>query len=89
MATETTNRYRYTTWGSVRGMGPIRTTAEQAERDLTSDRRGCRRQGGYSDRSVYAIDDDGYVVELDEDGQPDSERNVYPYGRTSAALRAD
>lgn len=83
------NATRYVTWGSIRGMGPIRKTIEQAERDLRADQRGCRRQGGYSDRFVYAIDADGYVVGLNLDGGPDSDANVFPYGRTSAALRVE
>lgn len=77
----------YTTWGSVRGLGPIRPVdnslaeAQQlAERDLRDDQDGCRKQRGYSDRDVYAIDEEGYVVDADGD-------NVWPHGRTHRALR--
>jgi hypothetical protein len=77
---ETVEHVRWITWGSVRGQGPIRSTCMDAERDLTEDREGCAAQGGYSDREVYGIDADGYVV--DDDGG-----NVWPYGRTNPALR--
>jgi hypothetical protein len=75
----------WTTWGDVRGLGPIRGVNErgQAECDLKADGHGCRQQGGYSDRSLYAIDADGYLVE------PGTDINVYPYGRTHAALKVD
>lgn len=70
----------YVTWGSVRGLGPVRTDRQRAERDLLDDQNGCRKQGGYSDRDVYGIDNEGYVVTIEGE-------NVYPYGRTCAALR--
>lgn len=73
---------RWTTWGSVRGQGPIRETRAEAERDYDDDARGCARQGGYSDRAVYGIDEDGWVVD-DQGG------NVWPHGRTSRALKVD
>lgn len=72
----------YTTWGSVRGMGPVRMTRAEAEADLAHDAKGCSKHGGYSDREVYAIDGDRYVVDAD-----DHKSNVYPYGPTGAALR--
>lgn len=73
---------KFTTYGHVRDMGPIRNTREAAERDLAKDREGCRDQGGYSDRSVYAIDADGYLMQ--EDGSP-----VWPsHGRSSGAVKA-
>lgn len=71
----------WTTWGSVRGMGPVRETLEEAQTDLELDQQGCEEQRGYSDRDVYAIDHEGYVV------HPETGDNVYPYGRTSAALK--
>lgn len=40
------------------------------------------KQRGYSDRRVYRIDRDGWVVA--HDGE-----HVWPHGRTSAALRVD
>ena len=73
---------RWTTWGSVRGQGPIRVTHKEAERDLDRDAQGCAEQGGYSDRDIYGIDAEGWVV--DERGG-----NVWPYGQTSPALRID
>ena len=72
----------YITWGSVRGLGPTRSTREQSERDARRDSHGCRRQGGYSDRQVYALDVEGYA--RDDDGG-----YVWPYGRTSRALHVE
>lgn len=73
---------KYTTWGPVRDRGPIRATEAEAEADLERDRSGCAAQGGYSDRQVYAIDEDGYLV--DHDGEP-----VWPsHGRSNGAVRA-
>jgi len=47
----------YVTYGPVRGWcGHYHRTYAAAERCLERDRRGCRRQGGYSDRSVYVVD---------------------------------
>ena len=71
----------YTTWGSVRGMGPVRKTLAKADHDLAADQEGCASQRGYSDREVYAIDDEGYVVDTVTGA------NVYPHGRTSSALK--
>ena len=56
---KTTTAY-FTTAGSVRGgCGHKHRTLESAERCLCADARGCRKVGGYSDRSVYAIGHDG------------------------------
>jgi hypothetical protein len=57
----TTGGERYTTYGAVRGMGPIRTERRVAERDMKSDQDGCAKQGGYSDRDVYEIDSEGFL----------------------------
>ena len=47
----------YTTCGAVRGCcGHTHRTLEAAVRCLQDDRRGCRTQGGYSDRSVTYAD---------------------------------
>ena len=70
----------YTTWGSVRGMGPVRQTLAEADYDLAADQEGCASQRGYSDREVYSIDNEGYVVDM-------IGANVYPHGRTNSALR--
>jgi hypothetical protein len=49
---------RYTTGGSVRGdCGHSHRTISAATRCLMQDQSGCRKQGGYSDRSVRAVDD--------------------------------
>lgn len=71
----------YVTWGSVRGEGPVRASFAEADKDARQDSHGCRRQGGYSDRDVYPIDDEGYVR--------DDEDYVWPHGPTSAALCVD
>lgn len=74
---------KYTTYGPVRGLGPIRTSIDAAQRDLKNDQYGCYRGcGGYSDRRVYAIDADGYLVD-------DFGRFVYPsHGKSMGAVRA-
>ena len=60
--TQTTKIAGYTTYGSVRGCcGHTHTTVEQAERCLNRDESGCSKQGGYSDRSIVAVGDDGYL----------------------------
>lgn len=73
----------YTTWGSVRGMGPLRADLAAAERDYYGDQSACERQGGYSDREVVSIDADGILYRLDGS-------IVWPsHGRTSGAVRVD
>lgn len=56
-----TSDLRYTTYGSVRGMGPLRDDADDADQDLRRDAAGCRMQGGYSDRGVCYVDRDGWL----------------------------
>ena len=47
---------KYTTWGSVRGCcGHMHKTADAAERCIAKDDRGCKMQGGYSDRVVHVV----------------------------------
>lgn len=71
----------YTTWGRVRGMGPIRADRAAADLDLDEDRSACRRQRGYSDRALCLIDVDGVLHY--EDG-----RTVWPaHGRGCGAVR--
>lgn len=80
----TTTRRGYTTYGSVRGgSGGLHRTREAAGRALGRDRRGCRSQGGYSDRQVVAVGDDGYLYHDDActDWVPG------PGGRTGGAAR--
>lgn len=51
------------TYGSVRGMGPLRASRKEAERDQDRDCDDCRAVPGgdcYSDRYVVAVDADGY-----------------------------
>lgn len=55
---------RYTTWGSVRGgCGHLHMTVESAERCAARDQRDCRRQGGYSDRTIRRLNG-GSVAEV-------------------------
>jgi hypothetical protein len=50
----------YFCWGSVRGScGHKHRTEEGAWRCLRRDAEGCRQQGGYTDRQVYLVHDDG------------------------------
>lgn len=72
----------YTTYGSVRGQcGHKHRTIEAAARCLSSDQAGCRAQGGYSDRAVCAVDEGGYLADLEG-------RTVWPpHGRSSGAVR--
>lgn len=74
---------RYVSWGSVRGFGPIRDSEAEAKADVRRDDAGCAAQGGYSDRQVYAIDEEGYLYR-----EPYGVRlYAYPYGRSHGALR--
>lgn len=48
----------YTTKGKVRGeCGHLHKTLKAAAECLLHDSRGCQKQGGYSDRQVFRIDD--------------------------------
>jgi len=72
----------WTTSGSVRGWcGHWHRTRGGAERCLARDRRGCRAQGGYSDRDLLLVVRDGETdgvdlfVPVDEaTGEPDHSR---------------
>jgi hypothetical protein len=56
----------YTTRGCVRGRcGHKHRTITAAQRCCRIDQRGCSSQGGYSDRSVEAVED-GETRELTE-----------------------
>lgn len=47
----------YTTFGQVRGCcGHAHKTVEAAEKCRAEDHRGCKAQGGYSDRHVREIE---------------------------------
>jgi len=72
---------KFTTWGDVRGQGPVYDNAEAADRSLVRDQKACGARGGYSDREVYSIDDEGFL--RDELGHV-----VYPAsGRSHGAVR--
>lgn len=50
----------FTTRGEIRGQCPHKhKTRAGAQRCLDADSAGCRQQGGYSDREIVVIDDDG------------------------------
>jgi hypothetical protein len=73
---------RYTTWGDVGGFGPVRRSLERAEADLRRDIKGCRAQGGYSDRAVYVVDAEGFLRHMDNNAL------VWPsHGRSHGAVR--
>lgn len=56
----------FTTWGSVRGdCGHAHRTIEAAEACRSRDSRGCRSQGGYSDREIRALESPAEVREYD------------------------
>ena len=58
----------YITRGDVRGeCGHEHRTESGAERCIAADQRGCASQGGYSDRYVIAVDDDGGETLLDDE----------------------
>jgi len=57
---------RYTTVGNVRGScGHHHQTIESAVRCMQRDQADCKRQGGYSDRNLIALED-GRRVPLKE-----------------------
>lgn len=57
---------KFTTTGPVRGTcGHKHRSMKTAVECLKRDIRGCASQGGYSDRRVVAIDEDGDTTELE------------------------
>lgn len=73
----------YTTYGQVRGCcGHRHTSVETAERCITKDGRGCRMQGGYTDRSIVDVREDGRLYIPDTDTWVPG-----PGGRTHGAAR--
>lgn len=57
MSNETKTRKRYQCRGGVRGRcGVDHRTLSGAARCLARDQRYCRSVGGYSDRSIYLVD---------------------------------
>lgn len=58
----------YTTHGNIRGQcGHLHKTAGTAEKCQARDSAGARKQGGYSDRYVAIVDDDGLLQKYDGD----------------------
>ncbi len=54
----------FTTYGSVRGCcGHKHTSRAAADKCLADDSSGCGSQGGYSDRQVVLVGDDGYLYQ--------------------------
>lgn len=48
----------YTTSGAIRGCcGHVHQYFEKAVECLEKDKKGCKKQGGYSDRSIYKVED--------------------------------
>jgi len=60
----------FTTWGPVRGLGPLRTTWQLAARDVNRDRWGSSKAGAgaYSDRHIFGVNAEGYLCA--DDGRP-------------------
>jgi len=53
---------KYTTYGSVRGCcGHRHRTIRAAVLCAANDQESCHDQGGYSDREVVLVGDDGYL----------------------------
>lgn len=70
----------YTTYGDVRGGCNHRhRTRNRAEECLWRDQNICASQRGYSDRSVVAIDADGYMIDPDT-GSWIAAQNSYSHG---------
>lgn len=75
---------KVTSYGDVRGQGPVRRSVEAAERDIDRDDAGCQAQGGYSDRRIAYIGADGYLYADEACEEP-----IWPsHGRSSGAVRA-
>lgn len=60
--------YKYGSYGPVRGYGPLCDSLMDAEKSVRQDGHGCARQGGYSDRQIVAVDQDGYCYRVDDTG---------------------
>lgn len=55
----------WTTYGPLRGRGPIRKSRKEALLDLQRHSEECRRAGRYSDRTVVWLDKNGYIYDND------------------------
>lgn len=84
----------YATYGNVRGLGPtLHRTLDAAQAAVARDQAGCRKQGGYSDRDVYLVDQDRFLRPLwtaHEEGDilETSDAYVWPsHGRSSGAVK--
>jgi hypothetical protein len=87
MMTTTTSKTvtGYTSYGNVRGQSQVYATLAEAEADLARDGKGCRKQGGYSDRHIAYVGSDGYLYADDA-----CEQVIWPsQGRSNGAVRAD
>jgi hypothetical protein len=87
MMTTTTSKTvtGYTSYGNVRGQSQVYATLAEAEADLARDQKGCRKQGGYSDRHIAYVGSDGYLYADDA-----CEQVIWPsHGRSNGAVRAD
>lgn len=81
-------KMKFTTYGSVRGQGKVFSSRQAAENSLEADRRACCKQGGYSDRQLCAVDVEGFLRQIDEDGNLGD--YVWPSHRKSCgAVRAE
>lgn len=60
-------------YGAVCGYGVCSESRPVVDRDLADHREGCASQGGYSDRRIVAVDDEGYLWSLTYDDD-DAER---------------
>lgn len=65
----------FTTWGPVRGLGPLQASEEAALRDLHADRDGCSRLDGRSHRRLFEVDGEGFLCEID------TGRRIHQHGR--------
>lgn len=63
--------------GDVRGCCGVRHRSLSAAADhLRRDQSGCRAQGGYSDRRVKLVLDDGTMLDLDDDATAEVRHQV-------------
>ncbi len=86
MKTDTT--VIFSTYGSVRGCcGHKHKTREGADKCLTSDQKGCKSQGGYSDRSVVLVGEDGYLYrDMGQFAAEDGDHWIRSNGGTGAKI---
>jgi hypothetical protein len=85
---QTTTRIVYSTYGSVRGCcGHRHQSMGAAEKCLAHDQAGCRSQGGYSDRSIVLVGDDGYLYrDMGQMAAEDGDHWIQKNGGTGATI---